>query len=93
MRQEHRIIERDESSGALGSFSNTSSPAARILPVRSASISAFSSTSEPRAMLIKTPSGPSASSTSALTIWRVSGPPGATTIRMSAAFAMSMSEE
>src|ERR1700733_9292305 len=80
------------SCGTLGSFSKTSRPAAKIVFFRSASISAFSSTSEPRATLINTPSGPSASSTSALMICRVPGPPGATTIRTSEALAMSMSE-
>ena len=60
MGQEHRIVERDKLLRDLGSFSKTSSPAAKIVPVRSASISAVSSTSVPRAILTRTPSGPSA---------------------------------
>ena len=57
----------------------------------SALISAASSTTEPRAMLMRMPSGPSASSTSALMRFLVSGPPGVMTSRMSTSRAMSSS--
>ena len=57
-------------------------PAVRILAF-SAATSARSSTTVPRPTLTSTPSGPSASNTSALTMPCVSDPPGATAIRMS----------
>ena len=51
-------------------------------------INAGSSTTEPRAMLMRMPFGPSASSTCALIILRVSAPPGTITMRVSTSFAM-----
>ena len=57
----------------------------------SALIKAGSSTTEPRAMLIRMPSGPSASSTSALIMFAVAAPPGTMTSSISTSRAMSMS--
>src|SRR6185437_10016304 len=78
------------SSGTFGSFSNTSRPAARIVPDFSAAISACSSTTVPRATLMITPRGPKAFITSALMILVVLGPPGKIRTSVSTAFAISI---
>ena len=70
--------------------SNTSRPAARIVPDFSASISACSSTTVPRATLMITPRGPKAFMTSALMILVVLGPPGKIRTSVSTAFAISI---
>jgi hypothetical protein len=56
-----------------------------------ASIKAGSSTTEPRAILMTTPRGPSALSTSALIMFCVDTPPGTITISVSTSRAMSIS--
>src|ERR1700722_4862353 len=78
------------SSGTFGSLSNTSSPAARMVPDLSAAIKAGSSTTEPRATLMTTPRGPSALRTSALIIFAVAPPPGTMITSVSTAFAISI---
>jgi hypothetical protein len=61
-----------------------------IFRCRSASTKAGSSTTEPRATLMRIPSGPSASSTSALIMFRVAAPPGTMIMTTSTARAMSI---
>ncbi|KAG1248277.1 hypothetical protein G6F65_019707 [Rhizopus arrhizus] len=69
--------------GVAGSCSNTSRPAPAMRLSCKALTSAASSTTVPRAMLISQPWGPSASSTSAFTRWRVALPPGTASTRKS----------
>ncbi|MNY22971.1 hypothetical protein D3C86_1566140 [compost metagenome] len=69
--------------GTCGSVANTSRPAPAMAPLARRSIKAGSSTTEPREILMKTPRGPSASSTEALTRCRVALPPGTAAISTS----------